>query len=92
MPSTQTTTTSGSAVPEAPAAELPVLATDDFASELYQAINIHNFEKLPQIQALPDEIIHDIHVVGRVLPFKSNRYVVDHLIGWTTRLRTGCSG
>ena len=67
MPSIQSTTTSGSTMPEAPSAELPVLATDDFASELYQVINIHNFEKLPQIQALPDEIIHDIHVVGRVL-------------------------
>ena len=85
MPSIQSTTTSGSTMPEAPSAELPVLATDDFASELYQVINIHNFEKLPQIQALPDEIIHDIHVVGRVLPFKSNRYVVDHLIGWGQR-------
>ncbi len=89
MPSIQSTTTSGSTMPEAPSAELPVLATDDFASELYQVINIHNFEKLPQIQALPDEIIHDIHVVGRVLPFKSNRYVVDHLIGWDNALEDG---
>lgn len=73
----------------APTAELPVLAAEDFASELYQAINLHNFEKLPQIQTLPDEIIHDIHVVGRVLPFKSNRYVVDHLINWDDALSDG---
>jgi len=72
-----------------PSAELPVLASDDFASEQYQAINLHNFEKLPQIAALPDEIIHDIHVVGRVLPFKSNRYVVDHLIDWGDPLADG---
>ncbi len=65
------------------------LGADDFASEHYQAINLHNFEKLPQIQELPDEIIHDIHVVGRVLPFKSNRYVVDHLIDWDDPLNDG---
>ena len=45
MPSIQSTTTSGSTMPEAPSAELPVLATDDFASELYQVINIHNFRE-----------------------------------------------
>ena len=65
------------------------LGADDFASELYQAINLHNFEKLPQIQELPDDIVHDIHVVGRVLPFKSNRYVVDHLIDWSDPLNDG---
>ena len=70
-------------------AELPVLSVEDFSSDRYQAINLHNFEKLPQIQALPDEIIHDIHVVGRVLPFKSNRYVVDHLINWDDGVTDG---
>ena len=70
-------------------AEQPLMSAEDFASDDYQAVNLHNFEKLPQIQALPDEIIHDIHVVGRVLPFKSNRYVVEHLIGWDNALEDG---
>ena len=65
------------------------LTSEDFASEQYQAINIHNFEQLEQIQALPDEEAYNINVVGRVLPFKSNRYVVDHLIDWSDALTDG---
>ena len=55
---------------------------EDFASEKYRAVNIHNFEQLPQIQAMPEDIRRAVTVVGNVLPFKSNRYVVDHLIDW----------
>ena len=52
------------------------LTSEDFASEQYQAINLHNFEQLEQIQALPDDVVYNINVVGRVLPFKSNRLCV----------------
>ena len=65
------------------------LESQDFGSERYQAINLHNFEQLEQIQALPDEVVYNINVVGRVLPFKSNRYVVDHLIDWDDALNDG---
>ena len=65
------------------------LQADDFASDHYQAINLHNFEQLESIQALPDEVVYNINVVGRVLPFKSNRYVVDHLIDWSDALNDG---
>ncbi len=65
------------------------LSSEDFSSEQYQAINLHNFEQLEQIQALPDDVIYNINVVGRVLPFKSNRYVVDHLIDWSDALNDG---
>ena len=58
------------------------LSHEDFASERYQAINLHNFESLPQMEAVSEDVRHAIRVVGRVLPFKSNRYVVDHLIDW----------
>ena len=61
----------------------------DFGSEAYQVINLHNFEQLEQIQALPADVIYDINVVGRVLPFKSNRYVVDHMIDWSDALNDG---
>ena len=63
--------------------------SEDFGSEAYQAINLHNFEQLEQIQALPPEVLYNINVVGRVLPFKSNRYVVDHLIDWSDPLNDG---
>ena len=53
------------------------LSHEDFASERYQAINLHNFESLPQMEAVSEDVRHAIRVVGRVLPFKSNRYVVD---------------
>ena len=50
--------------------------------EPYEAINIRNFEKVPQIQGISKELRQDVRVVAQVLPFKSNRYVMDHLIDW----------
>ena len=50
--------------------------------EPYEAINIRNYEALPQIRDLDPDLREAIHVVGQVLPFKSNRYVIDHLIDW----------
>ncbi|MFV0328614.1 MAG: KamA family radical SAM protein [Dysgonomonas sp.] len=44
---------------------------------------LHNYRTIPQILSLTDEMIKDIDVVGRVLPFKTNSYVVDELIDWT---------
>lgn len=43
---------------------------------------LHNVRSMPQISYIPDEIIKDIEVVGRVLPFKTNNYVIDELIDW----------
>ena len=40
------------------------MESQDFGSEAYQAINLHNFEQLEQIQALPDEVVYNINVVG----------------------------
>ena len=40
------------------------LTSEDFASEQYQAINLHNFEQLEQIQALPDDVVYNINVVA----------------------------
>ncbi len=55
---------------------------DDYMEEPYEAINLHNFEQVPQLAALPAELREEIRVVGNVLPFKSNKYVIDHLINW----------
>ncbi|MDR3057851.1 MAG: lysine 2,3-aminomutase [Prevotella sp.] len=44
---------------------------------------LHNYRTIPQILSLTEEMIKDIDVVGRVLPFKTNSYVVDELIDWT---------
>ncbi len=43
---------------------------------------LHNYHTIPQMAAVSDEIKRDIEVVGRVLPFKTNNYVLDQLIDW----------
>jgi len=48
----------------------------------YKSYMLHNYKTLPQINALPEDLIEAIDVVGSVLPFKTNNYVVDNLIDW----------
>ena len=48
----------------------------------YNSFMLHNFRNIPQIQSVSSEIIEAIEVVGSVLPFKTNNYVVDNLIDW----------
>ncbi len=43
---------------------------------------LHNYLSIPQMESVPDEIKKEIEVVGRVLPFKTNNYVVEELIDW----------
>ncbi|MDR3226258.1 MAG: lysine 2,3-aminomutase [Prevotellaceae bacterium] len=47
-----------------------------------KSYTLHNFKSIPQISHLKDELIRDIEIVGRVLPFKTNNYVIDELIDW----------
>ncbi len=49
----------------------------------YQAYSLHNYTKIPQMQRVPEEYRWAIEVVGRVLPFKTNNYVVQELIDWS---------
>ncbi len=48
----------------------------------YQAYTVLNFRKIPQITKLSEQQCFDIEVVGRVLPFKVNNFVIDNLIEW----------
>lgn len=48
----------------------------------YRAYTLHNYKELPQIENLSPQDIEAIEVVGRVLPFKANNYVVEQLIDW----------
>lgn len=48
----------------------------------YQVFNLNNYRKIPQLQELSEDQLFDMKVVGSVLPFKSNNYVVDELINW----------
>ena len=49
----------------------------------YRSYTLHNYKELPQISNLSPEDIEAIDVVGRVLPFKANNYVVEELIDWS---------
>ena len=48
----------------------------------YRSFSLHNFRQIPQIENLTEEQKFNIEVVGTVLPFKTNNYVVDELIDW----------
>lgn len=48
----------------------------------YKAYQVHNFRTIPQLNAMSEEEKRNIEVVGNVLPFKVNNYVVDELIDW----------
>lgn len=48
----------------------------------YKAYLIHNLRTIPQLEKLSEEEKHNIEVVGNVLPFKVNNYVVEELIDW----------
>lgn len=49
---------------------------------IYKSYALHNFRKIPQMESVPEEIKFAIEVVGSVLPFKTDGYVVDQLINW----------
>jgi L-lysine 2,3-aminomutase len=48
----------------------------------YRNYILRNFTDLPQISSLTQEEQEAIRVVGQVLPFKANNYVVEQLIDW----------
>ncbi len=51
--------------------------------EKYKVYTLSNFRKIPQVQTyLSADEQFDIEVVGSVLPFKVNNYVVEQLIDW----------
>lgn len=48
----------------------------------YKAYQLNNFRDIPQLEKLSEEQKFDIEVVGHVLPFKVNNYVISELIDW----------
>ncbi len=48
----------------------------------YKAYTLRNFRSIPQFENIPEEVKRNIEVVGSVLPFKVNNYVLDELIDW----------
>src|SRR5690554_1116419 len=48
----------------------------------YKAYVLSNFKNIPQLEKMDAKDIEAIEVVGNVLPFKVNNYVIDELIDW----------
>jgi KamA family protein len=44
---------------------------------------LQNFRNIPKIKNINQKFVDDIQVVGSVLPFKTNNYVVEKLIDWS---------
>ncbi|MFH1215732.1 MAG: lysine 2,3-aminomutase [Pseudomonadota bacterium] len=57
-----------------------VLSTEDASH--FRSFSLSNYCKIRQIHHLTQEQQFAIDVVGRVLPFKTNSYVVNNLIDW----------
>ena len=49
---------------------------------VYHSYTLFNYKDIPQISKITDEEKEAIEVVGRVLPFKTNSYVINELIDW----------
>lgn len=49
----------------------------------YLSYMLHNFRNIPQLKLVSPEIIEAIEIVGSVLPFKTNNYVIENLIDWS---------
>ena len=52
-------------------------------SSTYRAIDLRNVAEVPQWGLIDEELREAIEVVGQVLPFRTNQYVLDHLIDWS---------
>jgi len=48
----------------------------------YKSYSLHNFREIPQLKQLSEEDLFAMEVVGNVLPFKANSYVIEELIDW----------
>ena len=53
-----------------------------YAIPSYTSYTLNNFRDIQQIQKLSKEKQFEIEVVGNVLPFRTNNYVVEQLINW----------
>jgi len=67
-------------------ARLQESAWSEYESPRYVSYTLSNFREIPQIHNLSEEKQSEIEVVGNVLPFKTNNYVVDNLIDWNEPL------
>ena len=51
-------------------------------NKAFKSYTLYNYQTISQISAVSKEMIKDIDIVGKILPFKTNNYVIDELIDW----------
>jgi len=51
-------------------------------SEGFRMFNLRDCALIPQLQRLGTRAVEEITIVGQVLPFRVNAYVLEHLIDW----------
>lgn len=49
----------------------------------YKAYSLSGLRQIPQLQRWDNSLLKEMEVVGEVLPFKVNNYVLDELIDWS---------
>ncbi len=57
-------------------------AGDSLDIPRYKAYSLPNFRDIPQMSGLSEALKFDIEVVGQVLPFKVDNFVLEQLIDW----------
>jgi len=48
----------------------------------YKAYTLRNYREIKQLNQVPEEKLKALEIVSRVLPFKTNNYIVNELINW----------
>jgi len=59
------------------------MTTAQATRESYRPVDLRNVSEVPQWSQLDAEVREAIEVVGQVLPFRTNQYVLDSLIDWS---------
>lgn len=52
------------------------------AGKSLKLYGLQHLDILRRYRDIPDRALHDMRVVGQVLPFRVNNYVLDELIDW----------
>lgn len=62
---------------------MKTIALSNTLTPTYKSYGVNNFRSIPQLQHWSEDELTAIEVVGNVLPFKVNEYVINELIDWS---------
>lgn len=61
---------------------MPIIKLNPDNTSVYKSYSLSNFRQIPQLEKLSEDELLNMEVVGNVLPFKVNNYVINELIDW----------